>query len=189
MGLDLRTTGRASKPLSAEIERELSVDDIISLQEEKGVKAPTVKQFRERHHALARLIAEGKRPGDAAVIMRYTQSRLSILLGDPAFQELISHYKELVNEQFVDFQKKLSDLAIDAASVLQERLEDKPDEIGDAMLLRIVEVGADRTGHGPSQKSEVNIKVGLASRLSEARQRIDQRMRDITPKGGENDSD
>lgn len=186
MGLDLRTTGRAAKPVSAEFERELDLDDILSLQEERGVKAPPVREFRERHHALARLIAEGKKPGEAAILMRYTQSRMSVLLDDPAFKELVEHYRGLVQEQFVDFQRKLAEVSTDALHLLQERLEDKGDEVSDAMLLRIVEVGADRTGHGPSQKSEVNIKIGLAERLQQARQRSQAaKLKDVTPSEGE----
>lgn len=180
MSLELRTTGRAAKPLSVEIERELDAMDISMLLEEKGVKAPTVINLRERHHALARHIAEGKKPGEAALLCRYSQSRVSILLDDPAFQELVAHYRECVNAEFVDFQAKLADLAIDAAHILQDRLEDKPETISDAMLLQIVTVGADRTGHGPSQKSEVNIKIGLAERLASAQTRIGA-MKNITP--------
>lgn len=181
MGLGLRTTGRAKTALSAEIERELEESDIASLLTERGVKAPQIVQLRERHHALARLIAEGHKPKEAAIMCRYTQSRLSILQGDPAFQELIAHYRTVVNEQFVDFQQKLADLAIDAAGVLQERLEDAPEKVSDAMLLQIVTVGADRTGHGPSQKTEVNVKIGMAERLASANRRLNA-MRDVTPK-------
>lgn len=179
--LGLRTTGRAAKPISAEMERELGLDDIESLLHERGVQAPTIVQMRERHHALARLIAEGKKPGEAAIICRYSQSRMSILLADPTFQELVAHYRELVNESFVDFQKKLAELAIDAASILQDRMEEKPDDLSEALLLRVVEVGADRTGHGPSQKTEINMKIGIASRLASAHERS-ERARDITPK-------
>lgn len=181
MGLGLRTTGRATKALSAEVERELDECDIASLLEERGTKPPQVHTLRERHHALARLIADGKSPSDAAILCRYTQARVSVLMSDPAFQELIAHYRDIVAEEFVDFQKKLADLAIDAASILQERMEDKPDDLSDALLLQVVTVGADRTGHGPSQKSEVNIKVGLAGRLAAATQRIEA-MKDVTPK-------
>lgn len=182
MNLDLRTTGRAAKPITAEFERELDIDDIMSLQTERGVQAPQVKEFRERHHALARYIAEGHTPGEAAALMRYSQGRMSTLLGDPAFKELVAHYRGLVNGEFLDFQKKLSELAIDAATILQERMEDKPDDIGEAMLLRIVEVGADRTGHGPSQKTEVNVKIGLAARMQSARAHIESKLKDVTPK-------
>lgn len=184
MTLGLRTTGRAAKAISAEVERELDMDDVASLLGERGVQAPQIKEFRERHHALARLIAEGKRPGEAALICRYSQSRMSVLLADPAFKELVAHYQELVNEEFVDFQAKLAELALDAASILQSRMEDRPDDLSDALVLQIVQVGADRTGHGPSQKVEHNHKIGLADRLMSANARI-ANAKNITPKENE----
>ncbi len=179
--LGLRTSGRAKADLFAEIEDAISDADVASLQEERGVTAPQIVKLRERHHALARLIAEGKKPGEAALIARYSQSRVSILMNDPAFLELITHYKEVVNREFVDFQRKLAELGVDAATVLQERLEDAPDNMSDALLLRLVEVSADRTGHGPSAKTEVNVRIGLAERLQQARARSEAAMRDITP--------
>lgn len=179
--LGLRTSGRAKAELFAEIEDVISDADVASLQEERGVTAPQIVKLRERHHALARLIAEGKKPGEAALIARYSQSRVSILMNDPAFLELITHYKEVVNREFVDFQRKLAELGVDAATVLQERLEDAPDDMSDALLLRLVEVSADRTGHGPSAKTEVNVRIGLAERLQQARARSEAAMRDITP--------
>jgi hypothetical protein len=169
------------KVMSAEVERELDMSDIEALLGERGVAAPQIVNIRERHHALARHIAEGKKPGEAAILCRYSQSRMSVLLADPAFNELVAHYREVVNENFVDFQKKLADLAIDAASILQDRMEDTPDEMSDSLLLQVVQVGADRTGHGPSQKTEINVKVGLASRIASAHERA-VRARDITPK-------
>ena len=181
MGLNLRTTGRAKKPVSAEVERALDLGDLEALQLERGVQAPTIVHMRERHHALARLVAEGRKPGEAALLLRYSQSRMSILLSDPAFQELVEHYRGIVNEEFVDFQKKLAELALDGAHILQARMEDAPDDITSAMLLQIIQVGADRTGHGPSQKTELNIKVGLADRLATAASRA-QLARDVTPK-------
>lgn len=181
MTLGLRTTGRGKKPLIAEVERELEMGDVESLLEEKGVQAPQIKEFRERHHALARLIAEGRKPGEAAILQRYSQSRMSVLLADPSFRELVAHYQTIVNEEFVDFQAKLSELALDAASILQSRMEDKPEDMSDALVLQIVQVGADRTGHGPSQKTEVNVKVGLAERLAEATRRIQRTIIDVTP--------
>ena len=180
MTLGLRTTGRASKAFSAEFERELGLDDVESLQSERGVAPPQIIHIRERHHALARHIAEGKKPGEAAVLCRYSQSRMSILLADPAFTELVSHYRGIVNDQFVDFQTKLAELALDAALILQSRMEDTPDDLSDALILQVIQVGADRTGHGPTQKTELNIKVGLADRLTAAQDRI-AKARNITP--------
>lgn len=186
MGLGLRTVGRAKAALVAEVEKELDELDLDSLLHERGGKAPEVVNLRERHHALARLIAEGKKPGEAALICRYSQSRVSILMSDPAFMELVAHYREVVNEEFVDFQRKLKDLALDAAHILQERMEDAPDDLPSGLLLQVVQVGADRTGHGPSAKTEMNIKIGLADRMLAARQRSElSQMRDITPANGD----
>lgn len=180
MSLGLRTTGRAKKTVAADFERELASDDLDSLLSERGVAPPQVIHLRERHHALARSIAEGVRPGEAALTHRYSQSRMSILLSDPAFQELVAHYREIVNERFVDLQDKLAELSLDAAHILQARMEETPDDLSDALVLQILQVGADRTGHGPSQKTEVNIKVGLADRLSAGRDRI-ALARNVTP--------
>lgn len=182
MTLGLRTSGRATKTLSAEFERELGLDDVALLLDERGVQSIPIAQLRERHHALARLIAEGRKPGEAALLCRYSQSRMSVLLADPAFRELVIHYTTIVNEQFVDFQAKLAELAVDAAFIMQSRMEETPDELSDATVLSILTIGADRTGHGPSQKSEVNIKVGLADRISAARVRSET-ARDVTPVG------
>ena len=182
MSLGLRTVGRAKADVEVAIEGLVEDCDLDLLSGPRGADpAPQLTKLRERHHSLARHLAEGKSPGEAALLTRYTQSRVSILLGDPAFQDLVAHYRENVNAEFVDFQRKLSELAIDAAHVLQERLEDAPDEITDAMLLRVVEVGADRTGHGPSAKQELNIRIGLADRLREARERSEAVMKNVTP--------
>lgn len=181
MGLNLRTAGRPKANVVAEVERDLDEVDISSLLQERASPVPEIAQFRERHHTLARLIAEGRKQTEAAMICRYTTVHVSNLMQSPAFLELVAHYREVVNVEFVDFQKKLADLAIDAATLLQERMEDKPNEISDALLLQVVQVGADRTGHGPSQKTEVNVKIGLADRLAAATQRA-AIARDITPK-------
>lgn len=185
MNLGLRTTGRAQAELFAEIEDAITDADVASLREERGVAAPQVITLRERHHHLARLIAEGKKPGEAALIARYSQSRVSILLSDPAFRELIAHYQDEANREFVDFHKKLAELSTDAATLLQERMEERPDDLSDALLLRVVEVGADRTGHGPTAKTEtnVNVKIGLGARMMQARERSIAVMKDVTPPG------
>lgn len=182
MGRQLGASGRAPKELIAELEGELDFSDLDLLATEKGTEAPKIVKLRERHHALARHLAEGKTQNEAALLTRYDPSRVSVLLGDPAFNDLVAHYREQVNREYVDFQRKLAELGVDAAHVLQERIEEKPEEISDALLLRLVEVSADRTGHGPSSKTEVNVKVGIAARLSEARERSLAAMRDVTPK-------
>lgn len=184
MGMGLRTNGRVEKLLTADVERELNELDLDVLGKERGTQAPQIKVLRERHHTAARMLAAGSKPGEVAAACRISLNRISILQSDPAFSELVQHYTTIVNVEFVDFQKKLAELGVDAAHVLQERLEDddKVEAMSDAFLLKLVEVSADRTGHGPSTKTEVNLKVGIADKLMAARQRAGAVMKDVTPK-------
>lgn len=193
MALGLRTTGRAAKAFTVEVERELNLEDLMD-EAFDGPRATTkpkpIAAMRERHHALARLIAEGTSPGEAGVRTRYSGAHVSVLLSDPAFQDLVEHYRAMKDDQYVDFHKKLGELGVDAAHLLQERLEDEDasKEFSNAALMGLVTIAADRTGFGPSQKTEVNVKVGLADRLMEARKR-QAAMIDITPKETDNGSD
>lgn len=181
MTMGLRVKGRAPKAITASVARELSEEDVTTLRMERGVQPQAIKALRERHHHLARLLAEGHSSGTAAVMTRYDPSRVSILLGDPAFQDLVAHYRGMVEDQYVGFHAQLAALGVDAASVLSERLEDTPDAISTGQLMQLVTLSADRTGFGPSQKIEANVKVGLADRLTQARERS-LMARDVTPK-------
>lgn len=173
-----RVMGRASKPMSAVQVRALDDTDIALLQEERGTKAPPLKRLSERHHALARCLASGMEPGDAAITCGYVASRVSILQVDPAFQELLSFYRQHVEEKYLDMHGVLAGLSLDAAMELRERLEtdmqadDKSMSVG--QLVELTKLGADRTGFGP-QSSQVNVNVDLAGRLQAARERVAQR--------------
>lgn len=173
-----RITGRASRPLTATQVRELDDCDIALLQEEKGSKPPALKRLSERHHALARCLASGMEPGDAAITCGYVLSRVSILQSDPAFQELLAFYRQDVTSKYLDMHGVLAGLSLDAATELRERLEaemqaeEKTISIG--QLVELTKLGADRTGFGP-QSSQVNVNVDLAGRLQAARERVAQR--------------
>src|SRR5690348_6944168 len=97
----LRTAGRAAKAVSASVIRELDETDLALLADEKGSKAAPLKRISERHHALARCLASGMAPGNAAITCGYAPSRVSILLDDPAFQELLAFYRADVNEKYL----------------------------------------------------------------------------------------
>ena len=71
MDLDLdilRTTGRASRPLQAELVREITPADLALLATEKGVKAAPIVKLRASHHALARCLAGGMKPSEAGMV-------------------------------------------------------------------------------------------------------------------------
>lgn len=178
LGLDLnfsggiRTRGRAAKPVAVAVERDLTPDDLEYLATiERGTTAPDVKKLRDRHHALAKCIAQGMKDGDAAIMCDYDISRVSILKGDPAFQELVAFYRKGVEEQYYGMHEKLAGIASDALSELSDRIEDKPEDFSVGQLMELTKLGADRTGHGPSTKTEVDVRHGIADKMDRARQR------------------
>ena len=193
MSMGLETTrlfGRAAKPISVEFDRNLTAEDIALLSEERGEQKPkqlsSLTMLSERHRNLARLLAMGKPDWECAVITGYTASRISILKSDPAMKNLIKHYSEEKDIVFVQAHEKMAQVASTALDVLQERLEDPEAvaEMSTGQLLSIIEVSADRSGLGPSSKSEVSVNVNIADRLEAARRRAREassRVIDVTP--------
>lgn len=172
-----RTKGRATKPVTANVVRELDTADIALLSTEKGSKPPPLKRISERHHSLARCLAGGMSVGDAAITCGYDISRVSILQADPAFAELLAFYREDVNEKYFDMHGVLAGLSLDAAMELRERLESdmqaEEKSISVPQLMELTKLGADRTGFGPqTSATNINLNVDLAGRLEAARKRV-----------------
>lgn len=171
-----RTTGRAQVPVTAEYVRALEPSDFAALGVEKGSKTPAIKRLSERHHTLARNLAGGMPPGQAALICGYDPSRVAILQADPAFRELMTFYREDVDVVYRDAHAKLAGVASTALDELQERLETAPEDISVGQLIELTKLGADRTGYGPqSSQTNVNVNVDLANRLEAARKRVRER--------------
>lgn len=173
-----RLNGRAALPVSAEVVRELTPEDLAMLTEERGEQKPkqlsTLSMLSERHRNLARLIAMGKTDWECSIITGYTVSRISLLKSDPAMKNLISHYREDKDIVYIQAQEKMAQANSTALDVLQERLENPEHvaEMSDAQLLKIIESTADRSGLGPTTKSEVSVNVNIADRLEAARKRV-----------------
>lgn len=152
--------------------RPITPSDIALLATERGIKPTHIARLSERHHALARCLASGLSVSDACAITGYTPSRVSVLKGDPSFEELISFYQSDKAELVRDLGQKITSVAHDAVTVLQERLEDEPEKFPNDDLLSIAKFGADRSGHGPaSRTTNVHLHMNLADRLKTARQR------------------
>lgn len=173
LGLEItpRLRGRAAKPLAVSFVRELKPEDMLLTQEEVGVKTPALKRLGSRHHSLAKALASGMKPGEAGIVCGYSASRVSILKADPSFQELVEFYKENVDAAFVTMHEKIAGMSEDALEELQARLEEEPESFSNKQLLDLVTATADRSGHGP-QSTQVNVNVGMAERLQNARKRV-----------------
>lgn len=191
MALDLRIAAAKPDvgPMIAEAIRELTQADIAILSSSnRETTGSPLKRISERHHALARLLATGTSQADACIITGYDPSRVSILCSDPSFKELLEFYTREVNAEYLGMHAQLAGLGADALSELRRRIEENPTDIGFNSLLEVVTKVADRTGHGASTKTEVNVTVGLADRMKAARERareasqIESSAKDITPK-------
>lgn len=150
-----RTLGRAQVPFESSLSRELCPADIARLSVEQGIKAPSVAKLSDRHHALAKCLAQGVSPGNASIMTGYSGSRISILKADPAFQDLIEFYRAEKDVAEANVLDRLSNLTLGVVSELEDRLENAPEDLKTRELLDIAVAGLDRTGHGPSSKVQV----------------------------------
>lgn len=185
--LGLRIVGRPAK-LSAFVARELTEDDLGVLQEERPTaRPPEIKRIRQRHHELARLLAQGTKIVEAGKATGYTSARISVMLNDPAFKELMTFYGAVVDEAYRDLHDQLAGVAGDAVDELQTRLDEEPESFTIGDLVKVATMGADRTGFGPKTTQEVDVRIGVADRMSKARERaaLERAMRDVTPEGGD----
>lgn len=161
--------GRRNATLHAEVVREISAMDLAT-RGEVGSVAPKIKKIRASHHYLAQQLAMGDlKQTEIAMTTGFSESRISILKNDPAFQELLAFYANQRKEAVADTLKQLSVLGHDALAELRDRLEDEPDSFSSRELLEIVKVMMDRTGHGPTTKIEAQVMHLTADQIARVR--------------------
>lgn len=169
-----RIKGRAAVPISTELVRELAPADFALLASERGsAETRPIAKLRDRHHALARCLAQGMKNNEAAAITGYDPSRISILKADPTFRELVEQYSRVEDSVMADFTDRATTLSLSAMNEIQDRLEDDPETFSVPTLLEVAKFAADRTGHAPISKNvNVNVNAGLGDRLAQARKRL-----------------
>jgi len=171
MDLDLdilRTTGRASRPLQAELVREITPADLALLATEKGVKPAPLVKLRASHHALARCLAGGMKPAEAGMVTGYSASRISVIQADPSFQDLVKLYEGEAQSNYEAGMEAMRSLHLDSVELLHERVQAEAIETDE--LIKVVEKTSDRIGLGPKSTS-VQVNVDLSARLEAARRR------------------
>lgn len=170
--------GRPEQFCEFEIIGEMTSADVVKLEARPAAQNQIAK-LRERYHGLARILSAGVPDVVASQMTGYTLERIRMLARDPTFQELMEFYSENKDAEYHrDLRARMEGAALDAADELRDRLENNPESIKTPQLLEIVKHFADRTGYGPSSTQNVNVNVGLAKRMEEAK----RRMIDITPK-------
>lgn len=150
--------GRRGQAIFVGETRDLTADDLHEFAEQERVlPEQTLKTLRHTHHTIARLLCDGVSQAEISVIVGVSQSRISILKNDPAFNELLTHYAGTKARIQVDMWTRLAQLGVSSIEVLEERVLDNPDTIDSATLLKIVETISDRTGF-PKQ-TNINVKT------------------------------
>lgn len=168
-GLDLNLPELSSLPkiITCTIEGILEPEDLAGLRggsraqgagEKPSAPKPVddpadLKRVREKHHSVARLIATGTTQRLTATITGYTESYLSILLNNPAMQELVEFYRMQHGNAVEVIGEKLRAGALGAVERLVDKMEG--DELNAQELLGLAKLGLDRSGHGPSSKQEI----------------------------------
>lgn len=169
---------RALIPLIVKFVKDLSRLDLALPPDPSQCVPIHVKALRDRHHDLAKLIAAGDQTHtDIARETGYTVSRVSILMTDPAFLDIVEHYRGEVKEIFRSSQERLADLMRESADVMLERLDEDPDSFTVNNLLEIIKTTADRTGDGPTstQRIEGSITVASADSIAAIKERVRDR--------------
>ena len=114
----------ASQPLRVEIVRTLEESDLAAPK--ALAQVPQLRQLKQSHHHLAKVLAAGKNNIEASRITAYNTEYIARLRNDPAFGELIEHYKNVDQLELVDYIGVMRAVGMEALSELRQRLEDAP---------------------------------------------------------------
>lgn len=137
----------------------------------------SLQSMKDSHHQVARAVAAGLGNAEVAAVTGRSINRVSMLKRDPAFIELVAHYRGVITAEYVQAADPvigyLRNNALKAAAMLSDKLdaaEEKDEFLPTRDLLGIAELGFDRTGYGKVNKN-VNINVDFAAQLEAARKR------------------
>lgn len=135
---------------------------------------PRLKRLRDTHHAVARLIAVGKRIGEVAFLTGFSTQRVGTLLKDPAFIELVERYRGDVNESWREGVDEYQQMAMRNMAIAERQLTDRleaADDAGETLptreLIAITADRADRFGYG-KRSTQLNVNVDFAAKLERA---------------------
>jgi hypothetical protein len=161
-----------NKPALLEV-RPLTIDDIAELKNkrtETGRHNP-LKELRDSHHLVARLIASGLRTHEVAEQSGFSITSVYRLNADPAFKELVAVYRREVDishrETIDQFNALLIANRMKAERHLADRLDDDEVTIATRDLITISRDAADRTGFG-KRSTQVHKHEGFATELESA---------------------
>lgn len=151
--------GRRRSTLPPSFVREMTREDVATVATGAPPQQPLLQRIRTTHHMAARLLAEGRQLVEVSAITGYTPGRLQQLRNDPAFCELLEHYKVQHDGRYANFHERLAGLGMSFVEELQQRLEEQPEAFSNDEVMRAIEKLLDRGGYGPKSTREVNVNA------------------------------
>lgn len=184
-GLDIGSA-RGRRPQGADLEVKGALGEadlpLIINPPELSVETPALKRVTQRHHTLAKLLADGVAPAECSLITGHSISRISILRHDPAFKDLVEYYKAQAQAQYIGVHQRLADLGDATVAELQERLEEAPESFSNKQLTDLMGAVLDRsTAPSKAAGGPSSIKISFVSAEPQALV-LDGEVVDITPK-------
>jgi len=143
---------RRAKPTNLEVVKVLSKEDLAELELPTDYSAPAVKKMRDRHHSIARMIALGIPNTQIGAVLNISSNRISTLISNPAFAELVSFYRAEAGTEFRDMIARFTDLGLEISGELLSRIDASPESFSAGELRELLKVVADRAGFSPVQK-------------------------------------
>src|SRR5215472_8916088 len=132
---------------------------------------PIIERFRHAHHTVAMMFAAGMTIQEINKRTGFTPRRLSILLDDPTFCELIEHYRkphvEKLHHAIGDAMETMGIIHITSLRQIHDRLEEADEEGAEPIplqhLIKIQSEMADRVGFSKHTiKTVLNIDFATA---------------------------
>lgn len=166
--------GRRPAPVFYGEPRHLTETDILDMwvpNNEAARSIGRIKTLRYNHHLLAKAVASGKSLLECSNLSGLTQSRISDLKNDPAFQELVSFYAEELHEVYTDVHSRMAAFGTSVLEELQERFEQEPEKFTKRELMELFTTMADRSiasakGGPKPQAAPQGAGAGLALQIN-----------------------
>lgn len=176
---------RPAAPIYIGEVRELIRDDLSRLTEGNRTDQAFPKRLRESHHMIARLSAAGLSRREISAKTGYSETRITQLLDAPATIELVSHYRDKIDDRFMNNVDAYFELATSNMVAAERHIADaiaEADERDELIPIRtalaISRDAADRFGYNKKQ-TNVNINVDFAAQLERAIKRSGKQINSV----------
>lgn len=136
----LPSRGALAEPLLLDVVRELTPDDLARANEAPKSGVPILQRLRATHHRQAELLAQGRTNLEVAAIVGCTPQRLTQLLADPAFAELVAYYRDQIMVLALSDGARLRDKLVDVGEMAVDELRDRMEDDGKRAAMPIGEV-------------------------------------------------